>query len=321
MVKLSLKPTQILQISALFLFVLLITASAWITDDAYHGFSMSRNLVSGNGFVYNIGERVNASTMPLMSLVQALFFWVSGNMFWSGIFSGLIFSTAAAALVLFCFCRTNLEVIFAFVLLCGSKAFISFTTSGLENPLLFFLIALFVLLCKKIEDQPQGVCSPKDFFLMGLLGSLILLSRMDNVLYLFPVGIYYFFMKRSKDSCFLKHFCFGLAGCIPFFAWIIFSTIYYGFPFPNTAYAKLGTDIYMSEYFWHGIYYFFQSFVDSPVTLVWILFMLFLPIFRKRLVPSLFSLGMLIYLVYLLRIGGDFMLGRHFTVAYFIGIC
>src|SRR5204863_239512 len=34
-----------------------------------------------------------------------------------------------------------------------------------------------------------------------------------------------------------------LLGMVPFLAWEVFAVVYYGFPFPNTAYAKLGAGI------------------------------------------------------------------------------
>ena len=37
-------------------FIMIITAMAWQSDDAYHGYVMAKHLVEGDGLVYNIGE-------------------------------------------------------------------------------------------------------------------------------------------------------------------------------------------------------------------------------------------------------------------------
>ena len=49
----------------IFVFAITIFLCSWNSDDAFHGFVMVKNLLNGNGFVYNVGERVNAATCPL----------------------------------------------------------------------------------------------------------------------------------------------------------------------------------------------------------------------------------------------------------------
>ena len=51
-----------------FLFFVIVLL-AWQADDAYHAHRMSWNLVNGNGFTYNPGERVSATTAPLWTLL------------------------------------------------------------------------------------------------------------------------------------------------------------------------------------------------------------------------------------------------------------
>ena len=40
-------------------------------DDAFITFRYSRNLLAGNGFVYNPGQRVQGTTTPLYTLLMA----------------------------------------------------------------------------------------------------------------------------------------------------------------------------------------------------------------------------------------------------------
>ena len=60
----------------------------------------------------------------------------------------------------------------------------------------------------------------------------------------------------------------GITGLLPFILWEVFATWYYGFPFPNTAYVKLGTAIPVREYLVRGIQYFLTSLSFDPVLLL-----------------------------------------------------
>ena len=62
-------------------FICVITLLAWQSDDAYHAYIMAKNLVLGNGFVYNIGERASATSCPLFTLVIAGGYFLFRKMF------------------------------------------------------------------------------------------------------------------------------------------------------------------------------------------------------------------------------------------------
>jgi arabinofuranosyltransferase len=104
-------------------------------------------------------------------------------------------------------------------------------------------------------------------------------------------------------------------GFAPAITWTIFSFFYYGFPFPNTAYAKLiGVShlILLNQ----GLWYFWNSLIWDPITLIMIAVSLFITLknFRecKGILASI-GLGIFLYLTYILYIGGDFMTGRFFS--------
>ena len=58
------------------------------------------------------------------------------------------------------------------------------------------------------------------------------------------------------------------SGLLPALAWTAFAVVYYGFPFPNTAYAKLGMDISRAQLWKQGVIYFIDSVDRDPLTLV-----------------------------------------------------
>ncbi|MCR4655478.1 MAG: glycosyltransferase family 39 protein [Lachnospiraceae bacterium] len=295
-------------------FILIITLLAWQSDDAYHAYVMAKHLVEGNGFVYNIGERASASSCPLFTLVIACGYFVFRNMFLVSLLICIVFSAAAAHIVLYDFCKNKRQIICAGLLLVGSKAFVSYTTSGLENCLLFFLAALFFKYYYNHETY-----TGKQLLYMGFLVSLIAMTRMDAVLMFVPAILYIYIAKRERIS-FLKAVPVGILSLLPFILWELFSLFYFGFPFPNTAYVKLGTDIALKEYIYRGLQYLMVSTVCDLVLIITIVFMLVTAVLIKRSKITFAALGVFLYLVYIIYIGGDFMLGRHFTVSFFISV-
>ena len=172
------------KLAALILFICVITALAWQSDDAYHAYIMAQNLVLGKGFVYNVGERVSASTCPLFTLVIAAGYFVFRKMFLVSLLICIAFSAGAYVIVLNSFCRTKQQVIASFFVLVGSSCFISYTTSGLENCLLFFLTALFL----KVYFSKETFGS-RDLFILAVLVALIAATRMDAVLLVAPMAV------------------------------------------------------------------------------------------------------------------------------------
>jgi len=298
----------------LLLFIVIITALAWQSDDAYHAYVMAKNLVLGNGFVYNVGERASATSCPLFTLVIACGYFVIRKMFIVSLLVCIIFSASAYSIVTKNFCRTKKQVIFTFLTLIGSSCFISYTTSGLENCLLFFLAALFMKYYFASETY-HG----KKLFVLAVHVALIAMTRMDAVLMFVPMIVFAFLARREKVS-FIKAVGIGFAGLLPFIGWELFSVIYYGFPVPNTAYVKLGTDIPLKEYLVRGAQYFLTSAFCDMLLLAVPLVVVLITLVIKKANYLYCSVGIVLYAGYVLYIGGDFMLGRHFTVLFFLSV-
>jgi arabinofuranosyltransferase len=105
----------------------------------------------------------------------------------------------------------------------------------------------------------------------------------------------------------------------PLAAWLAFATVYYGFALPNTAYAKLGTGLGPAELAPQGLLYLRNLATRSPVTAIVILAGL-VEAFRRPRATGALGLGVLLYLAYTVRVGGDFMSGRFFTVPWICGL-
>jgi arabinofuranosyltransferase len=138
---------------------------------------------------------------------------------------------------------------------------------------------------------------------------------MDNILLLLPpliTGLWRQFSKKNLGAL--------IGGSAPFFLWIIFTIIYYGFPFPNSAYAKLHTGIGNSERIHQGFLYLLNSIDPDPLTLLVILAAFSLASWRRDRQALSISSGILLYLAYIVYIGGDFMSGRFLTAPFFASV-
>lgn len=299
---------------ALLLFLVAVILYGWNSDDAYHSYIMAKHLAEGRGFVYNIGYRTTATTCPLLTLLQAFVFLFTDNPDVCGLLLGLLFSGLAAWLLLFRFCPSPATAWCLLGLMVSSHSFMSFTTAGLENPILFFLGAVFLHVYLR-----NPLLSKRQLLAIALLMAFLAMARSDSVLIFIPMAVWAY-LARTRIR-FSVRVAIGMAGLLPFVLWTGFSILYYGFPFPNTYYAKLHTGIPLSEYVIHGLWYYVSSWaLDPMLLLVPILFAVLAVRTRNRTLIPLF-LGLAIYCLYIVSIGGDFMAGRHLTQQFFLSLC
>ena len=138
---------------------------------------------------------------------------------------------------------------------------------------------------------------------------MLYLSRPDLLILIGPFTVIIFLMACQSPKCRIQAIVVFL---FPILLWTAFSLIYYGFPFPNTAYAKLGTGISLKESAEQGLIYLIDSVARDPITLPMIVFGIIVGMGSSSIEISL-AVGCLLYLTYIIRIGGDFMSGRFLT--------
>ncbi len=109
-------------------------------------------------------------------------------------------------------------------------------------------------------------------------------------------------------------------GFAPLIAWELFALVYYGFPFPNTMYAKLYTGISQIELWQQGVLYFLEGVGTDPLTIATLVVGLTLPWLRPDRRLRATSVGLAIYLIYIVYIGGDFMTGRFLSAPLFCAV-
>ncbi|MEE9443603.1 MAG: hypothetical protein V3V99_13140 [candidate division Zixibacteria bacterium] len=291
----------------LLFYVIVVLRNAWTCDDAYISFRVVDNFVNGYGLRWNIAERVQAYTNPLWVFVLSPVYMITRNMYFTAIGVSVLMSTAAVALLAFKVARGYIIACVGILGLILSNAFIDYSTSGLENPLSFLLLALFLIFYLKQENSEEKI------LYISIIASLAAVNRLDTILLYLPAIIYMFWQFRNKKA--LLNIMIGFS---PLIIWEVFSIIYYGFPFPNTAYAKLNTGISVSIMSKQGFCYFANSLNVDPITIFIIGLGLIIPLVTRDKKHAMLMLGLFLYLLYIVRIGGCFMAGRHFAIPIFL---
>ncbi|MDD3148217.1 MAG: hypothetical protein PHD82_13025, partial [Candidatus Riflebacteria bacterium] len=103
---------------------------------------------------------------------------------------------------------------------------------------------------------------------------------------------------------------------LPLAAWSAFSLLYYGALFPNTAYAKLFTGINQLDLLMQGLRYCQVTFLADPLTLLVIFAGMYAALRDSRKFVRASGIALLLTIVYVVIVGGDFMRGRFFSVPF-----
>jgi len=288
------------------IFLVMIVRTAWISDDAAITLRTVLNFINGYGPTFNIAERVQAYTHPLWFLLISALTLVVRNVFAATFILSIGVSLAAFWLLTTRVASNPLGALVAGGALLLSKAYLDFATSGLENPLSHLLILAAVLMALRSIE----LAAFKNLALFFLSCSLLYLNRPDLLVLVFPLAVLVVLSAIRRDPvCLLRAV---LLGALPVVGWTLFSTYYYGFPFPNTAYAKLGTGIGLGERLLQGGVYVLHNAGIDPLTSVFIVAGIAVGLAGSS-VSSVLACGIVLYLAYVLNIGGDFMEGRFFT--------
>jgi arabinofuranosyltransferase len=312
---------------ALLAFIILFLRTAWVGDDVYITLRTVDNFIHGYGLRWNIAERVQSYTHPLWMFLFTAIYLPTRDAYFTALLASFLASLATFWLV----ARRPAFAAFGVFTFLLSKAFVDYSAAGLENPLTHLLLVLFFIAF--IEKQ-------SDALLLSFLASLIALNRQDAILFVIPTLVYIFLSSSlrggaerrrsnplvnqeiaSTEKRLLAMTMWHMfLGFLPILLWELFSLFYYGFPFPNTYYAKLGAGISQTALLQQGFKYFIDSFERDPLTLTVIFTGILLAIWRGGTRERLLALGSALYLGYVLSIGGDFMSGRFLTASLLVSV-
>ena len=302
----------ILTLLSLLLFIAVILI-AWnnrfIQDDAFISFRYAKNMVEGHGLVWNTnGERVEGYTNFLWTIIMAipislniepiLFSYIFGII----LFSLTLFYSYKFTLLL---CKSKYLGLLSVLLLGLNYSFSCYATGGLETQMqaLFYILIMYLLSVVVIKNKYSNVL----MFLMSLICSLAMLTRLDSAIIVVPSLMYitYKLYKDNKSNRMKEIFILMVPFLIVIGAWLLWKYDYYGDILPNTYYAKATS--YTS--YLRGLKYvwiFLTSYLFVPVVIL-LGYYLKNIIENKESVISLLLTLVFLWFAYIVKVGGDFM--------------
>ncbi|MDD5426568.1 MAG: hypothetical protein PHN52_08810 [candidate division Zixibacteria bacterium] len=294
----------------LVLLVVVLYRNAWLGDDAFITFRVVDNFINGYGLTWNPGERVQVYTHPLWLFLLSGIYFFTREIFLTSLFVSMAVTVVAAGIFAFKIARDYRAAMLGLGLMLVSKTFIDYSSSGLENPLNHLLIIVFFYFYVK------GAIDRRTLFRLTLVTSLAALNRFDTIVLFLPLLVYYFFKIPGK----LENFKTIMYGLSPLILWECFSLFYYGFPFPNTAFAKLSTGLDHWSLLSQGARYLNHFFLRSPVSFLAIVMAVIFNLRYRGNRSFYLMLGMVLYLLYVVKIGGCFMTGRFFSAPFILSL-
>ena len=141
-------------ICLLLVFAAVVVNTAWLSDDSYITLRTVRNMVTLHTLTYNLGERVQTYTHPLWMLILLVCHCFTREAYHTPIVISIVISLIAAGVVVSRAATSRAAAILALVVLILSKAFVDYSTSGLENPLTHLLVVGFWVAYSRRDPSP-----------------------------------------------------------------------------------------------------------------------------------------------------------------------
>ena len=205
------------------------SAANGLFDDAYASLRYASNLAHGQGFVFNPGERVLGTTSPLHAFLLAALGKVFGITHLVAI--TVILGLFASLGLLYCserlLRRVGIPVEVKWTYLCVLAflpSFLANTSSGMETPLVLFLMSVSIYLA--VQDRLTA---------LAIVGILLFLARVDTGLWLLALGGHILLMKGRPLRRLAVPLVIFLSGVI---SWLVFSRLYFGSIVPESIVGK-----------------------------------------------------------------------------------
>ncbi len=287
-------------------------ANAWIVDDAYITFRTVDNFVHGRGMTWNPGERVQVFTHPLWMLLVSGLYLCTRELFYTVHALSMVLTVAALLVAVRVQRPLGARALLVVVAALSGKAVMDFASSGLEGPLSYLLLALAF-------GEVVPATEPPRLRRLALLASLAFVNRPDTILFYVPllawcgVGS----ARRQGSRATMRAL---LVGALPAIAWLVYALVYFGFPFPNTFYAKITTGAPLGDRLARGLLYLGNSLAWDPGAhaLFLVATICAVSAARKRPAVAAFTAGLWVYYGFAIANAcATHMSGRLFSVVLF----
>jgi arabinofuranosyltransferase len=288
-----------------------------VVDDAYISFRYAHNAARGYGLTFNVGERrVEGYTNFLWTVIMIPVFWLGLPVHTTSIVLGML--CALGCIVLLVRSRaipsqSRWLGIIAALLLAADGSFALWAVGGLESPLFAFLVLSGVLAYVRELDTSQ-TDGPGRLPTSGAWFALAAMARPEGLLVYGLTGLHQAGTRLIRDRKLVTHHDWQRLGLFALIwaPWFAFRWRYYGYPLPNTFYAKV-TLSDSADQRARGLDY-LATFIRIHLGHISLL-IAFLPLLRKRwrLWNSYLILIVLAYGAYIGYVGGDWSVGRFFV--------
>jgi hypothetical protein len=200
-------------------------------DDSYITFRYARNILQGNGFVYNPGERVLGTTTPLYTLVMTGLAVLTGGADAPFPWLSLGLNAAADALTCLLLWRLGRHLRLPYAGFFAAAAWalapfsVTFAIGGLETSL--YVLLLTGTATAYLEKRSTTA---------GLLAALAVLTRPDALILVGPLMLDRLWRAlRRRERLQAGEL---IAFFLPALAWLAFAALYFGSPIPHSITAK-----------------------------------------------------------------------------------
>lgn len=308
-------------VGIMLLLVVVMLANAWIVDDAYITFRTVDNFVHGLGLTWNPGERVQVYTHPLWMMVVTVFYMITSELFFTVIVLSAILSSLSVLIawstVVAGDRADRWRGLLLILAILSSKSIVDYASSGLESPLSYLIASFFLYNLLPACTNRKG--DKKQVAVLFFLASLAFLNRADTILLYLPALCWALYESRSAGKRSLGRMI--LLATLPATIWVLFSIFYYGYPLPNTAYAKvLATGYPVAWRLQRGLEYMANSVVWDVAS--YLIFGSAVWMSLKRRAPAAIAImaGVVLYLIFVVFSGASatHMSGRFCAVPLFM---
>ena len=274
----------------------------YIMDDAFISFRYAKNLIEGNGLVWNIGERVEGYSNFSWTMLVAAGMLIGIKPETSTLWMGMIFHLAGLIMTYLLSTRLlkSRDWGLLVLILIGTNYTVSgMASSGLETPL---QLLLFLLVGHMFVLGVQNGWTNRRTLLLSVILNIALLTRPDSIILVVAAVIGFYYTKKDR------HYTDFIRLAIPFavilLPYLIWKTSYYGSFFPNSYYAKVRG----LSGLWYGMFYVYL-FSISYFLLPYFFMVIWRgkSLYREYPVMGQLAVFVSVWIIYVIVVGGDFM--------------
>jgi arabinofuranosyltransferase len=291
-----------IRILGLAFFATLLVRTAWLSDDAYLTLRSVEHAASGFGLRWNVADRVQVYDHPLWLLVLLAGRVLSGETYFTALGLSLVASLTAVGIVLRR-ATTDLATVVAIAAATLSPVFLTFSTSGLESPLVHALAAAFI----------AAALAGRSATTLAAIAGLLILTHWTTLFLVAPV-----LAPRLLTSIRQTRQVLVLSG-LPSIVWLLGAWWYYGTIGSNLHVASRSADVAWNDRLGAGWSFFLETTRFDPLFVAVLLMGVWLGVVMRG-TPARLALGSALAIGWVVLSGGSEMAGRHLTASFLTGV-